>query len=104
MRLIVGRLSVMLTVCLLCGCGGGAGSHLTYVKATIDWGARSRNLSAPSSALSATFSLIGAKPEGGDVVFTVNRRSDPAAYRQSYTSLNIAKVGKWTLHVKFYAL
>src|ERR1051325_2512961 len=97
------KLWIAVAVMMLFGCGGGSGPGGTAnVNATIDWAARSRNLSAPSSALSATFTLTGAKPGGGDFSFTITRDSNPAAYTKSYTSHNQARVGTWPLHVRFY--
>lgn len=96
----------------LWGCGGGGGNsnggsgsvgQNVNVNVAINWGARSRALDAPSSALSAVITLKNASPTGGDFAFTLNRDAAPAAYLKSYTSPNQAKVGTWDLQARFYA-
>lgn len=94
---------LMVTSLLITGCGGGGGSGTTAVKINVAWGARSRDVHAPSSALSAVIKLKQAAPDGTDFSFTVNRAAPPAAYTQSYTSPTQAKTGTWHLIVRFYA-
>src|SRR5689334_2413445 len=86
------------------GNGGGNAGTTTPVRFSIDWGARSRTISAPSSALSATLTLANAGPAGGDFHFTVNRDPAPAAYTGNYTTTTRAKIGTWPLTVRFFAL
>jgi outer membrane protein assembly factor BamB len=90
---------------ILCGCGGsGSGtSRTTPVKVDIQWAARSRVLSGPSSSLSAVVTLKQAGTSGGDFSFTVNRLTGPAAYTGSYTSATAARVGTWDLSAQFFA-
>jgi len=90
----------------LAGCGGSSGGvnpSNSAVKFTIDWGARSRDIAAPSSALSATVALTGANLTGGDLVAEVDRHSDPGAYVETYTSQQVAKPGTYPLSVTFYS-
>lgn len=85
------------------GGGGGGGTTTAPVKMTISWAARSRTINAPSSAQSATLTLVGANPSGGDFIYTVNRNVSPGAYSQDYTSTASAKIGKTTATIVFYA-
>ena len=101
-------ISSLLVVCLLPGCGGGgsdglAATRTTPVKLSISWAARSRFINPPASALSVVVRLQGAHPDGGDFVVTINRRADPAAYVQSLTTSNQAKVGTWLVRASFFA-
>src|SRR2546427_5380786 len=88
---------------VLVGCGGGSvgtgnpATRITPVKVSVDWAARSRNLSGPSSSLSAIVTLKGAAQDGADFTFTINRASDPAAYTADYISAAQAVVGTWNL-------
>src|SRR5437899_6563220 len=84
---------------LLAGCGGGSvgngnpGTRTAAVKVSVNWAARSRALSGPSSALSAIITLKGAAQDGTDFSFTVNRPADPAAQTSDYVSSAQAVVG-----------
>lgn len=95
--------------CLLCqwGCGGGGASPSSTTAAkpriTIGWAARSRDVAAPSSALSVNVILQKASAAGSDFSFQENRRTTPAAYSEEYTAPSAAKVGTWTLVVDFYS-
>jgi len=94
---------------LLSGCGGshsdsgGPAIETTPLKFTINWQGRSRDLSPPSSALSAVFTLPGGNPDGSDLKVVVDRHADPAAYTESYTSEELAKVGLYDLSVEFHS-
>ena len=100
---------VLATLFLLAGCGGGGGSksssstNATPVSFSLGWGERSRAVQGPSSALSATLTLIDGAEDGGDLSFTVNRSASVAAYTQTYVTPTRAKVGARALVVRFYA-
>lgn len=123
-----------LFVCLsffMAGCGGGGDDETpapqpppgnggpvtpepvitTPVRVNILWGERTRStVAAPSTALSATITIVGAKAEGGDFRFEsgagqpyVNRPAGGGAINQQYTSTNLAKAGTWLMRVEFYS-
>lgn len=116
-----GGILLLLCMLLLSGCGGGgsapapllpppdpgptnpAPTPAARAQITIYWGARSRNVNAPSSALSAVVTLQGAATQGGDISFTINRRTAPGAYSETYRSPVEARVGTWALSVVFHA-
>ncbi len=88
---------------LLFGCGGGGGGPTTTpVHVDIQWPARSRQVNAVSSALSATVTLKGANPDGSDFAFIVNRDTTPAAYTRTEVSPGPARTGTWELQARFY--
>lgn len=108
-------LAVTATVALLTpllalttGCGGGSqntgltsGStnSTTRVVATVQWPERSRDILAPSSAQSLQLILRGAKPDGSDFIFTIDRGDNDAAFTQEYTSPDEARTGEWDVEV-----
>jgi hypothetical protein len=99
-------LIIVVLAVVVAGCGGG-GSRGTTVPTTpvqfsLGWADRSRATQGPSSALSASITLSGANPTGGDFVASVNRNAAPGAYTQSYMSANAAKVGTFLLTVRFF--
>jgi hypothetical protein len=86
---------------VLAGCGGGDSSSTTAattaLKLDIAWAARSRGVSAPSSALSAVVSVKqGSFP-------AIDRTADAAGYTQSYVSPQKVAPGPNLLTVTFYA-
>ena len=83
------------------GCGGSSGSMPVTVQ--IDWAARSRGVGGPSSALSASIVVFGAKPDGGDIRFSAERPAGAAAVSGSYRSPGNAEVGSFPVAVHFYA-
>ncbi|MDE2126650.1 MAG: hypothetical protein KGJ62_08675 [Armatimonadetes bacterium] len=89
------------------GCGGAlsktAAATSARVKITLNWSARSRAVTAPSSALSANVTLKKANFDGSDFFFIINRDASPSAFTRLYTSANEAQTGKWRLVVTFYA-
>src|SRR5438093_10128508 len=96
-------------VAALAGCGGGGGgggisSSPVPVNIAIHWGARTRALNAPSSALSAKVTLLGAAPDGGDVSFTVDRDPNPAEYTATAKSGLVAQPGVYLMRAEFRAL
>lgn len=106
----------LLALVVQTGCGGGGNSlgltnlgqqggstRSAPVKVDISWAARSKAVNATSSALSAVFTLKGAKIGGGDFVFSVDRSDTPGAYTQTAVSQGQALVGNWNMTVQFYA-
>lgn len=73
------------------------------MKFTIRWGDRSRAMQGPSSALSATVTLEGAKPGGGDFSFTINRATESPAYTETYSSTNKATTGAHRFTIRFFS-
>jgi probable HAF family extracellular repeat protein len=99
--------AILCCLCGLFGCGGNDSNspppRSTPLKISIQWGARSRAVSAPSSALSATVTLTMADPTGADFTWTLDRDTNPAAYTANYVSAARAKVGAAPLRIGFYA-
>ncbi|RYG44867.1 hypothetical protein EON79_13970 [bacterium] len=93
----------------LAGCGGGDGGSVTPVTPQtnvtfgLTWGARSRAIAGPSSALSVRVVLSGALQNGGDLVLPINRQADPAGYTQQVTAPQSSKVGTFPMSVAFYS-
>ena len=92
----------------LCGCGGGSDTATTpvttRVQFDINWSARSRSVTGPSSALSAHFSLKSARAENTDLNYVVNRNTDPATYNKLYTTSEMSLIGIWEMSIRFYSL
>src|ERR1051326_7719172 len=112
MRRIV---AILIGLFWLTGCGGGGSSNSSstvnnasgksaLVTLSIIWGARSRVVYGPNSALSGVLTLKGAKPGGGDFTFSFDR-NDPtlSSYTQTYTTPSPALVGTWPATVTFHA-
>jgi hypothetical protein len=97
--------SAVLVGTILAGCGGGGGgsSAPVPVKLTLAWAARSRAISAPSSALSTVLILRGAGAPTGDFTETHNRQVGLVAYDEVWTTLGNAKVGTWRMILRFYS-
>jgi hypothetical protein len=91
---------------MLAGCGGSGGGGSTSTQTArvqIQWSARSRAVTGPASALSATITLANATPTGGNLSLLVNRRAQPPeAYTDTYL-LGQAARGTHNLTVRFYA-
>ncbi len=92
---------------LLTGCGGGsdegAVSREARLRVSIAWGERSRSLTGPSSAQSATVTAVKARRDGKDMVFTVDRPEGPEAQTVEYQSPDPVAVGRHTVQVRFHA-
>jgi len=94
---------------ILTGCGGGSDSitpgtpPTSRVRLTINWAERTRNVSLPTSALSAVVKLPGANTNGGDVVFTIDRDNNTAAHAQVYESNADVYTGQRRIEVTFFA-
>ncbi len=105
--LAISLLSLFVLPGLLTGCGGSGGGGTTVrstpVRFAIRWGARSRTLVAPSSALSLRLTLRKARPDGSDLTVTVDRTTDLAAYPQDVTTSDLVNVGAWQAVVICYA-
>lgn len=99
----VAWLGILLAVA---GCGGG-GSNSVVPTATpqisIDWAARSRAFSGPSSAQSVKITIRNATTSGADVTFNKDRTATPDAYTGNYTSPQAVKVGPHQVDVQFFA-
>lgn len=98
-------LILSLTLTAVVGCGGGSrggGPTTTTTSLDVNWPARTRDISAPASALAAVATIPGAKPGGGDVVWTINRDPGTAAYTGHYTSDPVT-IGAYQVSVKFFA-
>ena len=111
---MIRRASLLLALLSIAGCGGsdgdsGGSSNSSLngdgVRTAIDvsWAGRSRALDAPSSALSATITFVGAGEGGRDVTLIADRRADPAAYTQTYAFPAEVRTGAGTLRVTFHA-
>lgn len=104
------RVSVsLLGALVLAGCGGGGGptpssnTVETPFRFTVDWAARSRQIGAPSSALSMVVTLVRSGIGGGNLVVRQNRREDPAAYREEIVSPESVTNGTYPVDVRFFA-
>lgn len=97
-------LALVFSLLWLPGCGGGNEALATTpLRLTVNWPARSRDVNAPTSALSVAVKITGASPTGGDFNWTINREAGTAASTQNYTSPNLVKRGTYPLTLSFYA-
>src|SRR5258706_5481499 len=104
LRMLLRSLLIALPIALA-GCGGGGSSSGTVpVSVAIHWGARTRGLNAPSSALSVKLTLLGAAPDGGDVSYVVDRDANPSEYTAASPSNLVGRPGRWQLRAEFRAL
>lgn len=106
MRCIVASLfAVSMLVAIGCGGGGAAEpdrTNLSVIKVT--WPDRSRTLYAPSSALSAKVTVIGADQLGKDVTFTINRDlSQKGSHVETYAVPGILMMGNRSFAMTFYS-
>lgn len=95
------------------GCGGGGGGSnpgggggnptQTRVILNVSWGDRSRNVNAPSSALSAVVTIPGANTGNTNFTWTFNRGSAANNVSTRYVSPTAIDVGTWDLDVKLYS-
>ena len=101
------RFIAAIVLFVLAGCGGGGGGGPAAgndLAVAIHWGARTRALQGPSSALSVKITVIGARLGGGDVWFIVNRDPNPAEYTATSKSGTPAREGNYILRAEFYSL
>jgi pimeloyl-ACP methyl ester carboxylesterase len=100
---------ILFSLFLAPGCGGGGGDNkpeetLTRVRVSIAWAERTRNVSAPGSALSAVLTISGAKADGSEFTYLANRdQSNLAAHTQIYVPVEQVKVGNYPFALQFYA-
>lgn len=88
----------------LAGCGGATGGipqNLFSVK--VAWPERTRDVTAPSSALSVRFILDPAEGSAANVTFVGDRGANMAAHTATYTSSTKASAGTYNLQATFYA-
>ncbi|HWD40046.1 MAG TPA: hypothetical protein VG944_14450, partial [Fimbriimonas sp.] len=83
--------------------GTTTGAYVTNPKIAVEWPARSRNLTATSSALSTQISIPGASVSGGTQTFNFDRNSDAGAHEESYTLYGSFYVGSGSIQATFYA-
>lgn len=77
---------------------------MTAARFSIDWGARSRNLDARSTALSVVVTIGGgAGSNGQDVTVVLNRTNQTASYREDVVTPQQVKVGTWPVTVRLFA-
>lgn len=103
-------ISSVVTLVLLCGCGGGGGNGggsnpqptKTSPAVTINWPQRSRDFSAPSSALSVKAEF---DQTGGDETATItgNRPAPLGGGPATYTTTQKLTTGSYHVTLTFYA-
>lgn len=90
----------------LAGCGGGGGSNNQLVAGNVtlgvNWAARSRDVNAPSSALSVVATILTGSEQNTDVVVRANRNAAPAAYTETLTFPAPVRAGQRTVQIRFY--
>jgi hypothetical protein len=100
-------LTILVSVGMLAGCGGGGGNSTvatsTPVSLGIAWSARTRDVTAPSSALSAVVRIPAASSGGQDFTWTINRDAGTDSYTRQYTSTDSVATGTFVVTVKFHA-
>jgi predicted Zn-dependent protease len=100
-------LALLLGVFLLAGCGGGGGgggASGINPTITVDWPARSRDATAPSSATSVEVTLVNSATGPNGVTSTFDRGNTATAFNQTYTlPLGVAP-GTYTVYVYFLPL
>jgi len=100
----LGAAAFILVSTVLPGCGGfGSNAVTSTYSAQIAWSARSRDISAPSSAVSAKIEVQGAGGNGAPVTWIANRDGTLAAHTQTYTSATRGPIGSHQVVVTFYA-
>jgi hypothetical protein len=86
------------------GGGGGGSPTLTRVVMNVDWPARSRNISALSSAQSIKVVLTGSNEDSTDFQWIANRDADLTAHTTRLVSPNLTRTGHWTADLTLYSL
>lgn len=89
----------------LAGCGGGGGGGTTKVNpiVSVSWPERTRDVSAPSSALSVRFVLDPLDNDDANLTFTGDRGTNLGAHSQSYPSPTKTPMGRYGLQATFYS-
>ena len=93
------------SIFVVTGCGGGGGGGSTTpstLSFAVNWPERTRDLNAPSSALSFTLTVTGGA-DTGDLTFQANRGDNLAAHRQTYSTSQRPKRGTFPFLVRFFA-
>lgn len=89
---------------LLAGCGGGGGSRpIVTPTISVDWPTRTKNLSAPSSALSLTFLFQDTAHSRTFATISGNRSSNLAAHTETYSSATTLRSGTYAVTGTFFA-
>jgi len=103
MRLAIGLAATLLTGALV-GCGGSSGrSQFATPTVTVDWGARSKGVDGPTSALSFHFDLKDSVAGHTYSTWDGNRSTDPAAYSADYSGSATVRAGTYIFVGNFYA-
>jgi len=90
---------------LLVGCGGGGGGKGSAAPSiSVDWPTRTRNFSAPSSALSVTFLFQNSALTRTYATVNANRSSTLTAHTETYVSATKIPLGSYTVSATFYSL
>jgi len=91
---------------MLCGCSGDNSAPPFPFQLSINWSARARQMTAPSSALSCQISLYTNAQMTGKPVYQwkINRQDGPAAYLQQWTAPVQLASPQWYVDIKFFAL
>jgi len=98
-------LAALVVIVVVIGCGGGGGGGATGLSPTltIDWPTRTRDVNAPSSAVSVVVGF------SGGATATINRGAAPdgtltTAYAQTYSVPVSIQPGTYTVTLQFYSL
>lgn len=98
---------LVLASLVIAGCGGSGGGTPAVTRVsptlTINWDERTRQINAPASALSVRVTLDSPTPNVPDVVWTINRGTNQAAFTETYTSPTQVDPGPWTKRVEMFA-
>jgi len=101
----LGTAAFMLISYGLTGCGGSGGGtpSVSAYKAKIAWPERARDITAPSSALSAKIEVQSTGTGGATISWIANRDANTAAHTQTYASTSGGATGSHNVTVTFYA-
>jgi len=102
-RIVLGAFGALAIACGGGGGGGGGNPESFAVSYSVTWGDRSRVLDGRSAALSMTLRLSNANAAGGDLVHSVNRDANPAAYVGNYVTSAFAFAGTYSATATFYS-
>lgn len=99
--------AVIISLLTLAGCGGASDAalaNLSGVPLAVDvaWPARTKSISPTGSALSMTINLVGAKSDGSDFNWEIDRDGDLTAHTVHYTSTDKVLPGNYSYTVTFF--